>query len=366
MKTLRIAVIGTGKRAGAHLATLPKLTDIYTLAAVCDINEERLKPVAERHNVPGYTDVEKMLESEKPDVVLIAVGGIGHHTIASIAAEHGAHILSETPISVTLPCTDVMINVAKEHNVKLEESENVWRWPHERLKREIVDAGLIGEVTFARLWYTSGSYHGMNGIRTLIQSDVTRIVGYVPKGEGAPREMGILEFESGVSALYQLPSRRIGSYWEIDGTKGAIVGNELQLYDGQETKTYSIQTITGEVEGRRTIVEARVDTSPPVVWTNPLAKYGLTDADDVARAAAHYSIYRAVVEDTEPEYGAENARKDLEILIAIRESARRGSVPIDLPITELTEHERAIHESYRNRYGHEPLKVGTKEARMAY
>ncbi|MFQ6008581.1 MAG: Gfo/Idh/MocA family protein [Candidatus Zixiibacteriota bacterium] len=155
MENLKIAVIGTGKRAGAHLATIPKLTDIYSLVAVCDINEERLKPIAERHSVPGYTDVEKMLATEKPDVVLIAVGGIGHHVIAKIAAEYGAHILTETPIASTLPCTDLMINAAKEHNVKLEVSENVWRWPQERAKREIVDAGLIGEVTFAHLWYSS-------------------------------------------------------------------------------------------------------------------------------------------------------------------------------------------------------------------
>ncbi|MFQ6031465.1 MAG: Gfo/Idh/MocA family oxidoreductase [Candidatus Zixiibacteriota bacterium] len=154
MEKLKIAVIGTGKRAGAHLATIPKLTDIYNLAAVCDINEERLKPVAERHSVPGYTDVEEMLATEKPD--------------------------------------------------------------------------------------------------------------------------------------------------------------------------------------------------------------------DVARAAAHYSIYRAVVEDIEPEYGAVSARKDMEILIAIRESARKGSLPIELPLTEITEYERGIHESYRSRYGHNPLEVGRKEALTAY
>jgi predicted dehydrogenase len=362
MEILKIVVVGTGSRARAHLATIPKLTDIYRLVAVCDLNEELVQEVAGQHNVAGYTDVEAMLAAEKPDVVLVAVRANGHHTITRLAAMHGAHVLTETPIATTLAYADIMINSAKEFGVKLEESENVWRWPHERLKRVIVDAGLIGEVRYAHLWYTSGSYHGMNAIRTLVQSEAECAVGYVPKGPGAPREIGVVEFNNGASTLYEWPSRRRGNYWEIDGTEGALVGNELQLYDGDDTKSYPIQTITGEVDGKRTIVEARVDIEPPVVWENPLKKYGLDNADDVARAAAHYSIYRAVVEDTEPEYGAENARKDQEILIAIRESARKGGVPIQLPLTEITEHERQLHERYKTQYGHDPLEIGTSEA----
>lgn len=363
MKILKMAVVGTGGRARAHLATIPKLTDIYELAAVCDMNEQLVQEVAAQHNVPAYTDVEEMLKAEKPDVVLVAVRADGHHTITRIAAEHGVHILTETPIATTLAYADIMIDSAKKFGVKLEESENVWRWPHERLKRAIVDAGVIGEAKYAHLWYTSGSYHGMNAIRTLIQSEAKRVVGYIPNAPGAPREIGIVEFENGASALYELPSRRRGSYWEVDGTKGALVGNELQLYNGRDTKTYPIQTIMGEIDGKRTIVEARVDTDPPVVWENPLKKYGLDNADDVARAAAHYSIYKAAVEDAEPEYGAENARKDQEILIAIRESALKGSVPIELPLTEITEHEQQLHERYKAQYGHDPLEIGRKEAR---
>ena len=358
-KILKMAVVGTGGRARAHLATIPKLTDIYQLAAICDINAERAKEVSEHFSVPGYTDVEEMLKAEQPEVVLIAVRPDGHHTITKIAAEHGAHCLTETPIATTLAYADIMINAAQENGVRLEESENVWRWPHERMKRVIVDSGLIGEVKFAKLWYSSGSYHGMNAIRTLIQSEAKFVVGYKPKGPNAPTEIGIIEFENGVSALYELPFRPRRSFWEIDGTKGAIVGNEV-LMDG---KSYAIQTITGEVEGKKTITGCRLETHPPLVWENPLAKYGLTDADDVARAAAHFSIYKAVVEDTEPEYGAENARKDQEILIAIRESALKGSVPVELPLTAITEHEEQLHEAYQAKYGHAPLEVAQSEAR---
>lgn len=359
MKILKMAVVGTGNRARAHLATIPKLTDIYQLVAVCDLNAERAKEVSEQFKVPGYTDVEEMLKAEKPDVVLIAVGRDGHHTIAKIATKYGAHCITETPIATTLAYADIMIDAAKENGVKLEVSENVWRWPHERMKRIIVDSGLIGEVRFAQLWYSSGSYHGINAIRTLIQSEAKFVIGYTPKGPNAPSEIGIIEFENGASALYELPFRPRRNYWEVDGTKGAIVGNDV-LVDG---KSYPIQTITGEVGGKKTITGCRLEANPPLVWENPLAKYGSTDADDVARTAVHCNFYKAIVEDTEPEYGALNARKDQEILIAIRESALKGSVPIQLPLTGGTEYERQLHEAYKAKYGHNPLETGSSEAR---
>ncbi len=101
-----------------------------------------------------------------------------------------------------------------------------------------------------------------------------------------------------------------------------------------------------------TVVDhACVDTDPPLIWENPLKAFGLQNADDVARGAELYSIYRAVVEDIKPEYGAINGRKDQEILIALRESARRGGEPVDLPLTQVTAYEEHHHRGYREKYG---------------
>jgi hypothetical protein len=66
-------------------------------------------------------------------------------------------------------------------------------------------------------------------------------------------------------------------------------------------------------------------------------------------------MYRAVTEDIEPEYGAANARADLELWIALRESARLGNVWVDLPIQKLTELESRIMTEYKRRYGHDPI-----------
>ena len=366
MKRLKIAVVGTGGRAGAHLSTIPKLESIYQLVGVCDIDKDRAVEVAQRMSVSGYTDIETLIEAESPDLILITVPPDGHHVITEIAASHGVHVITETPISTTLPCADRMIDATVRYGVKLEVAENLWRWPHERLKRKIVDAGLIGKITHAHLWYTSGSYHGMNAIRTLVGSEVVRVVGHAKEISGSSWEVGVVAFENGVSLVYELPTRRRGNYWEIDGTGGAIVGNELLLYRKTGTETYPIQTITTEVDGLTVVDHARVDTDPPVIWENPLKAFGLADADDVARGAELHSIYRAIVEGVEPEYGAANGRTDQEILIAIRESARNGGKPIDLPLTEITGHEENLHRGYREKYSVHPFDAIEKQKSILF
>ena len=199
-----------------------------------------------------------------------------------------------------------------------------------------------------------------------MQSEAVHVIGHAKEISDSSWEVGIVEFANGVSLVYELPTRRRGNYWEIDGTEGAIVGNELLLYRETGTETYPIQTVTTEVDGVSVVDHARVDTDPPVIWENPLKAFGLAEADDVARGTELHSIYRAIVEETEPEYGAINGRTDQEILIAIRESARNGGEPIDLPLTKITEHEEHLHREYRARYGVDPFDPIEKQKEILF
>lgn len=150
----------------------------------------------------------------------------------------------------------------------------------------------------------------MGAIRTLVQSEAKRVIGHAKEIGGGAWEVGVVEFENDISLVYELPTRRRGNYWEIDGTKGAIVGDELHLYEEVDTKVYPIQIITTEERGVTSVDHACVDTHPPITWENPLKASGLRDSDDIARGTELHSIYRAVVEGIEPEYGAINGRKD--------------------------------------------------------
>jgi predicted dehydrogenase len=375
MRKLKIAVIGTGGRARAHLATIPRLHDVYTLCAVCDVDAARSEAAGTQFGVPAYTDVLEMLERGRPDVALIAVPPDGHHILTARCAERGVHVLCETPIATTLACADLMIAAAREHGIHLEICENVWRFPIERLKRRIIEAGLIGEVTQVHCWYTSGSYHGMNAVRTHIGSEATRAVGYsrsfraAPSGEATDWELGLIDFAGGAMAIYELPSRRErGNYWEIDGTRGQIIGSDLFVHnsDGRRVR-YPLEAETENEANGPTLVRMKVGTDPPVTWENPYRGYALpAGADDVARADQLFSIYHAIVEGRPVQYGAENGRRDQEILIALRESASTGNRPVDLPLRAITGHEAVLHAGYHETYGHDPLDISEAATRHLY
>ncbi len=385
MRPLRLAVAGAGARARQHLDTLTRLPQHYRIVAVADPWPARAAAAAQRFGAPAFSDPLEMLEDTRPEALLVVVPPDGHHPLAVAAAERGIHVLCEVPISITLPLADRMIDACRRAGVVLEVAENVPRLPRERLKREVVRRGALGEILLARLQYASGAYHGIAAVRRLLPGRPWRVWGFrrtlpaLPQREfsGLIRdtqdwEFGYVSFgetdasspRESATLLYEQPPRPgARNSWEIVGTRGRIAESEVHLLqegpDGQQREvSYPITDETApSADGtgetlRRTILA----TDPPIVWENPEASWGLpAGPDDVARASQLLTFYRAVVEGVAPEYGALEARTDLEVLIALRESASRGSVPIELPLREITAHERALHEEFRQTYGLDPL-----------
>ncbi len=362
MAVLNAVVIGSGGRAKAHLAVVPKLSDRYRLVGVCDIDGERARTIASEVGATAYTDLEEMLDKEAPDVGLITVQAEIHHAIARILAEKKVHILTETPVALTVPCADAMIRAAEENGVFLEVSENARRWPHERLKRKIVESGLIGEVREFYLSYTSGSYHGVSAIRAILGTEPQSVKGEFPDREEI-MERGIIAWSDGIGGKYEHNTER-KSYWEIIGTEGAIRGRELHLDEGDRKLDIVTETV-GE-DSERTVRRAYVGTEPEVAWESHLQAYALPEADHVAVADAWCSLYDAVVSGNPLDYGGENARKDIELLMGVRESASRDGEKIVLPLREITEYEKRIHRVFEEVYGVDILSVKPRHLAQTY
>lgn len=368
MSILRIAVAGAGPRANDYMATIAKLTDKYRFCALCDKNPERAKSAAEQHGAEAiYSDVEKMLKMEKPDVFFALTPTDSLSVMSIMSAEHKVNVIREIPIGITRQVANSVINACNENNVKMEIAENVWVWPHERLKKKIIESGILGKILHVRLWYTSGAYHGFNGVRMLLGSEAKRVLGYVGKvevptyttygGESSNIrfwETAIIEFENEVTCQFgkPLPGPR-SNLWEIEGTEGYLSGSELFIYDGG--KRYNIQDIYEEIDGNKVLDSVRIDTDPPIIWENPFKKYGISETDNIAKASILCSMHDALTKNVPLIYGAENAMRDIELCVAIFESGISGNKWIDLPIEHETEVERQIHEEFKRRYGHDPV-----------
>ena len=388
MSKLNIALVGAGRRgAGAHLPVIAKLKDVYNLVAVCDIDEAAATRYAKEYGVTPYTNVRDLVAHEELDVVDITVPGVAHHAIGCFMADAGVHILCETPITVTLPTADLMIEHAKANNVKLEIAENYYRAPRERFLSKVIEADVIGEVARIYRIFYEGGHHGMSMLRLRAGGAPKSVLGItqtspvIPIIDRMKRDhtsekwsLGFIEFDNNATALMVysnvIHARSLGrgqtGISQIDGSKGTIVGEDIyvtpadELESGAKGVAYRPKRTTIDVDGTNVIDSISLELpEQTIIWENPLKNYPLSEGQ-IAVADELLSIATAVLNDTEPEYGAALGRQDQEMNIAMNESGNRSKETITFPLTELTETERGTHESYQQQYGHpiEDLEAG--------
>ena len=380
MSKLNIALVGAGRRGGgAHLPVIAKLKDVYNLVAVCDIDEETATRYAKEYGATPYTNVRDLVIHEKLDVVDITVPGVAHHAIACFMADAGVHILCETPIAVTLPTTDLIIERAKANKVKLEVAENYYRAPRERFLSKVIEADVIGEVARIYRIFYEGGYHGMSMLRLRAAGEpqsalgITQTTPVIPIIDRMKRHhtserwsLGFIEFDNNATALMVysnvIHARSLGrgqtGISQIDGSKGTIVGEDIyvtppdQLESGARGIAYRPERTTIDVDGVKVIEKISLELpEQTIIWENSLKNYPLSEGQ-IAVADELLSIATAILNDTEPEYGAARARQDQEMNIAMSESGNRSRETITFPLTELTETERGTHDSYQKQYGH--------------
>ena len=380
MSKLNIALVGAGRRGGgAHLPVIAKLKDIYNLVAICDIDEEAATRYAKQYGATPYTHVRDLVAHEELDVVDITVPGVAHHALACFMADAGVHILCETPIAVTLPTADLMIESAKANNVKLEIAENYYRVSRERFLSKVIEADVIGEVARIYRIFHEGGHHGMSMLRLRAGGEPKSILGITQASPVIPIidrmkrnhtsenwSLGFIEFDNNATALMVysnvIHARSLGrgqtGISQIDGNKGTIVGEDIyvtpadDLQSGAKGIAYRPERTTIDVDGVEVIEKIELQLPEQIVtWENPLKNYALSERQ-IAVADELLSIATAVLSDTEPEYGAALGRQDQEMNIAMNESGNRSKETITFPLTDLTATERGTHESYQQQHGH--------------
>lgn len=117
---LRIGMIGLGSIAGAHLNAIAESQD-FSLAAVCDINEQRAKEISGWMGVrvPYYLDYKEMCEKEDIDAVIINLPHFMHCEASVFCLERGIHVLCEKPMANTVEECDRMIAASQKNGAKL-------------------------------------------------------------------------------------------------------------------------------------------------------------------------------------------------------------------------------------------------------
>jgi predicted dehydrogenase len=153
MNKLKVAVVGCGFVAQKrHIPSFLRLKENVSLCAVCDLNQDLARSVANRFSIPNtYSDLSEMLSKERPDVVDVCTPPKVHAPLAVEAMESRCHVLLEKPMASSVSDCDRMIQASRKYDVKLSVVHNQRFCPPFLKAEELVKSGAIGELTGMRV-----------------------------------------------------------------------------------------------------------------------------------------------------------------------------------------------------------------------
>lgn len=118
MNKLNIGVIGSGFMGGLLTKAACELPNVQCSGAA-DVDITRAQQLVDTVGGNAYQDYEEMLETEKPQAVIIATPETLHLDPVKAAAQRGVQIFLEKPMSTTLADADAINKACEDANVML-------------------------------------------------------------------------------------------------------------------------------------------------------------------------------------------------------------------------------------------------------
>ncbi len=152
----KTAMLGCGGRARGH-ADAYRFVKRGELAAICDMDEERLNTFGDEFGISSrYTDLDEMLEKEKPDVLHIVTSPVVPNSNERIryplmkqASDHGVPAaIIEKPVAIEGEDWKQIARLAEETETKFVINTQLNFHPKNlELKNDVVE-GRIGDIKF--------------------------------------------------------------------------------------------------------------------------------------------------------------------------------------------------------------------------
>ncbi|MGH8399444.1 MAG: Gfo/Idh/MocA family protein, partial [Gammaproteobacteria bacterium] len=152
---IRMGIIGCGGRGSYDISIFRQNRDVEVVAA-CDVYEPRRLKQQQLSGTQAqaYLDYHDVLDRKDVDAVLIATPNHWHKQILIDAVRAGKDAYCEKPIMHSIPEGIEMVNAVKETGRVVQTGTQQRSWPHWILGKQLVDDGLLGDVTFIHTyWY---------------------------------------------------------------------------------------------------------------------------------------------------------------------------------------------------------------------
>ncbi len=327
MKTLNVAIIGTGFMGKAHSNAWERTPKFFQLGikpvmkVACDTETECTTTFANNWGWETIeTDWRKVVERKDVDIVDICTPTWLHQEIAIAAAQNGKHIFCEKPITLSYAGAKEMYEAAEKAGVVHYVNHNYRRVPAVTFARQLIDEGKIGTIyhwrgTYLQDWITdpkfpltwhlqkkfagAGPHYDLNShsvdlgrylvgdilaVTAMMKTFITERplpgigAGTFKAGSGATdmaqvtvddAAFMLAEFENGALGSFEASrfanGRKNYNYFEIYGSKGSLIFNLERMNELQ----YLDLSDTADEQGFRTILVTNSTHPYVAAWWPP-------------------------------------------------------------------------------------------------
>ncbi|MDQ6686314.1 MAG: Gfo/Idh/MocA family oxidoreductase [Actinomycetota bacterium] len=166
---VRVAIVGAGGWGQQHVRIFGGRDDTE-LVAIVGRDAERTRARAHAAGVPGFTDIDAMLDAAQPDLVSVCLPNEGHFAPTLRLLKAGAPLLVEKPLVFDLDEADQLLAVAADRDLFFAINFN-HRYA-EPIRRATLAAseGLLGELVFASWRFGGEPNFGIHPHAQLIET----------------------------------------------------------------------------------------------------------------------------------------------------------------------------------------------------
>ena len=161
----RIALLGSGWWGMNILREAIAYGNCRTVA-LCDVDQTQLtKALKEVNSLSGespktYDDYRDMIQSEKPDIVIVATPDHWHALGAIEAIENGCHVYLEKPIGHTMDEGKAILNAARDRERVVQVGTHRRVSPHNISAMDFLRQGNVGDISSVKCFVNYGMNPG--------------------------------------------------------------------------------------------------------------------------------------------------------------------------------------------------------------
>ena len=101
MKKLKIGVVGCGRISDCHFEAIKNNSNVMSLVAICDRNDDKLSSSVKKTGAKGYLNFDEMLDNEDLDAVSICTPNGYHFENAKKVLNHNMNVIIEKPLTLS-------------------------------------------------------------------------------------------------------------------------------------------------------------------------------------------------------------------------------------------------------------------------